>query len=83
MKTYQLSVEIKLVEGKISDYSPKLPVFFKIEENLPVNIDAQKYVRQRIADELKKSFEQLIEEIDNKTEDKKTSQDPLTDNIVF
>lgn len=83
MKKYQFKVEVSLVEGSFDNYSPTKVVYFDIKENLPANIDAQKYMRQRIADELSRSFNALIEPIDNKTDEVKNSEDPLTDNIPF
>lgn len=76
MKTYQVEINVKLREG--SDcYSPTYAVNFQINEKLPSNVDAQMYLRSRLAEELKRNFSALIEPVDNKTDEQKLEADPL------
>lgn len=82
MKTYQIEISVKLRDGG-ECYSPSYAINFQINEKLPTNVDAQMYLRSRLAEELKRNFSALVEPIDNKTEEVKANADPLTDDAMF
>lgn len=77
MKKYNIEINVSIKEGNVGDYSPVRPIYFNITELLPQNVDAEKYLRNRIAEEIKRQFNQLVEPIDNKTDAVKESEDPL------
>ena len=77
MKKYNINLQVAIKEGNISDYSPSTPIYFNIVEVLPTNVDAQKYLRQRLAEEIKRHFDALDAPIDNKTDDVQSKEDPL------
>lgn len=77
MKTYGLKFSVKLAHN-LDDYSPSYAINFEIRENLPANVDAQAYLRKRLAEELKRHFDAMLPDaIDNKTEEAKSTEDPL------
>lgn len=77
MKKYNIEINVSIKEGNVGDYSPARPIYFNIIELLPQNIDAERYLRNRIAEEIKRQFSQLADPIDNKTDAVKESEDPL------
>ena len=83
MNTYTLKFSVTLIEGSDDSYSPTKAVAFDVKEKLPANVDAERYVRQRLAEELKRNFAALPAPIDNMTEEVKASTDPLSDGITF
>ena len=78
MKQYHLRFNVAIVEGSPDTYDPKRVLKFEIAELLPANVDAQQHVRRRIAEEIKRNFDALVEPIDNKTEEGAAAEDPLT-----
>lgn len=68
MKSYQVSFKIH-IHDKATTYPEVRPVDLSVTENLPANVDPQKYLRQRISEELSRHFAALTEQIENKTED--------------
>lgn len=82
MKTYQVEISVKVREGG-EIYGPNYAINFKIDEKLPANTDAQKYLRSRLAEELRRNFDALLEPVDNKTEQAMASEDPLEDPLPF
>lgn len=83
MKNYALKFSVTLIEGTGDEYSPAKPLSFDVKEKLPVNVDAQKYIRARLAEELKRNFDAMHAPIDNKTDEAKEADDPLTDGVPF
>lgn len=83
MKNYHIEISVKIKQGNPGDYAPAQPIFFDISERLPVNVDAERYLRQRLAEELKRQFGNLVEPIDNKTDEAKASEDPLEAPLPF
>jgi len=79
MKQYHVELSVSIKQGNPGDYAPDRHVYFTISEMLPKNVDAQKYLRQRLAEELKRHFNALIDQIDNQTDEVKSSIDPLDD----
>jgi hypothetical protein len=76
MKTYQLKFSFSLTDSPES-YAPPYQIQCEIKERLPANIDAEKYLRSRFAEEIKRQFSSLLEPIDNKTEEAQEQEDPL------
>jgi hypothetical protein len=78
MKHYEINMQVSIAEKK-SDYSWEMSpvVKFAITEMLPVNTDPQTYLRKRLAEEVKRQFDQFVGEFDNKTEEAKENTDPL------
>jgi hypothetical protein len=83
MKNYHIEISVKIKQGNPGDYAPPQPIHFSITEGLPANVDAERYLRQRLAEELKRHFGSLVEPIDNKTDEVKASQDPLEAPLPF
>ena len=79
MKTYTLKFSVAIVEGTGDGYDPAKPVSFNVTERLPTDIDAERYTRQRIAEELKRHFGALTQLIDNISDEKRDAADPLAD----
>ncbi len=77
MKTYTLKFSVTLIEGLDEIYNPKRVMNFDVKEQLPANVEAQKYIRQRLAEEVKRNFGQSIEKIENFTEEAEKAIDPL------
>jgi hypothetical protein len=76
MKAYSISVSIN-IHDKASSYPEVRPIDMSIKENLPANVDPHKYLRQRVAEELKRHFDQLSVPIENRSEDA-PEDDPLS-----
>lgn len=74
-KTYSVNVSVS-IHDKATSYPEVKPIDFTVRENLPANVDPEKYLRQRIAEELKRHFSALSTLIENKTEDAE-EEDPL------
>lgn len=78
MKKYTLKFSVTLIEGDADAYCPNKAIQFDVKENLPANIDAQQYIKRRLAEEVKRNFDSLSEVIDNKTDEAKAEEDPLS-----
>lgn len=76
MKTYSVAFRI-YVHDKATSYPEVKPIDIDVRENLPANVDPERYLRQRIAEELKRHFAQLSTPIENKTDEAAASADPL------
>lgn len=83
MKPYTLKFSVTLIEGADDSYSPTKAVAFEVKEKLPANVDAEKYIRQRLAEEVKRNFATLQAPIDNFSDEAKESADPLADGVPF
>lgn len=68
MKKYEISFDIS-VNDMTLNYDVKKVIKVNVQENLPVNVDPEQYIRSRMAEEVKRQFKNLADEIDNKTED--------------
>jgi hypothetical protein len=80
MKTYQISFSVS-VKDATQSYPEVYPLNISIKENLPINVDVQKYLRKRISEELTRNFQQLSEaDIQNKTEEFISATDSLEGN---
>jgi hypothetical protein len=77
MKTYQLHMSVSILEGQPGSYSPPQPVTFEIKEALPVNVEPQRYIKSRLAEEVKRHFDALTTKIDNMTDEAAAELDPL------
>jgi hypothetical protein len=77
VKDYTLTIKVQLAEGSPDTYSPKCAVQFDIKELLPVNVDAQSYVKRRLAEEVKRHFDAMTGPVDNLTDEAKQADDPL------
>jgi len=75
MKAYNISFEFNISTGP--DYGVTYPVKVSVKERLPSNVDAQRYLKQRLAEEVNRAFSSLDEAIDNISDDKKDACDPL------
>lgn len=67
MKSYSASFRI-YIHDKATTYPEVRPIDIDIKENLPANVDPQKYLRQRISEELARHFAALAEPIQNRPE---------------
>jgi Mg-chelatase subunit ChlD len=76
MKNYRLRLVVE-ISSEINSYTLENALKFEITENLPANVDAERYVRQRLAEELARNFGALRAPIDNKTEEAAKADDPL------
>lgn len=77
MKHYSVSFRIS-IHDKATSYPEVKPIDITVSENLPANVDPQKHLRQRIAEELARNFAAMTPgAIDNRTEDA-PKDDPLT-----
>jgi hypothetical protein len=81
MKSYDLSFSVSLSTGP--DYSKTYPFKFNVTEKLPKDVDALRHIKLRLAEEVNRAFATLDEVIDNISDEKKESQDPLVDAIPF
>lgn len=68
MKKYEISFDISVNDMTLT-YDVKKVIKVYVQENLPVNVDPEQYIRSRLAEEVKRQFKNLTDEIDNKTED--------------
>jgi hypothetical protein len=78
MKTYQLSISVSVAEGTPGAYAPTMPVTFDIKEALPANVDAQRYIKSRLAEEVKRHFDALVTPLENMTDEARDADDPLS-----
>lgn len=76
MKAYSISVTIN-IHDKATTYPEVRPIDMQIKENLPANVDPQKYLRLRIGEELKRQFDQISVPIENRNEEA-AEDDPLS-----
>jgi hypothetical protein len=81
MKPYSVSFEIK-VHDKATSYPEVCPIYVQVKENLPANVDPQKYIRQRLAEELSRNFKAMNTKIENTDEGVTPDADPLTDTFA-
>jgi hypothetical protein len=77
MKKYEMSFSVQITDQSVS-YDTKPVVKISVSERLPVDVDPELYIRQRLAEEVKRQFKNLTEEIENKSED----YDPLQGETV-
>ena len=68
MKKYEMSFSVQIIDQSVS-YNTKPVIKISVSEGLPVDIDPELYIRQRLAEEVKRQFKNLVEEIENKSED--------------
>ena len=68
MKKYEMNFTVQITDTSVS-YETKPVVKISVTELLPVNVDPELYIRQRLAEEVKRQFKNLTDEIENKTED--------------
>ncbi len=68
MKKYEMSFSVNIMDVTTS-YDSKNLVKISVTERLPVDVDPELYIRQRLAEEVKRQFKNLTEEIENKTEE--------------
>lgn len=78
MKKYTLKFSVSIIQGDAEAYCPEKVISFDVKENLPANVDAQQHIKRRLAEEVKRNFDALVDPIDNKTEEAIDSEDPLT-----
>jgi hypothetical protein len=74
-KQYRVTFTV-VIHDKATTYPEIRPVDLSVIENLPANVDAHRYVRSRIAEELSRSFGSVSVPIENKTEGA-MEEDPL------
>jgi len=76
MKTYSVAFTV-VVHDKATTYPEVKPIDLSIRETLPANVDAQKYLRQRISEELSRAFahKPVVENFEN---DAERDSDPLS-----
>jgi len=80
MKNYNLSFSVSISTNE--SYASTKILNINIDETLPANTDPQKYIRARLAEEVKRKFDQLVTPIENFTDEEK-KPDPLSDDIPF
>ncbi len=68
MKNYDISFTVNISDVSKS-YETVNILKVEVKERLPVNVDPELYLRSRIAEEIKRQFKNLADEIENKTED--------------
>ena len=68
MKKYEMSFNVSINDTSVS-YDVKPVVKISVTEKLPTDVDPELYIRQRLAEEVKRQFKNLTEEIENKSED--------------
>lgn len=78
MKPYDISFSFSITDISVS-YNTKKVISVNITENLPTNVNPEKYLKQRLAEEVKRSFGSLVEQIDNFTDEAKAEADPLNE----
>jgi len=77
MKDYSIRLAFSIITGPT--YSTNDVIRCEVSEKLPANVDPQAYIRKRLAEEVKRHFDQLVEPIENKTEEAIKNADPLTE----
>ena len=75
MEKYDIRFSVEVSFGE--SYSRKQAVNFSVVEQLPTNVDAQKFIRQRLAEEVSRNFAKLDAPLDNFTDEAKAAVDPL------
>jgi len=65
MRNYSISFDIA-IHDKATTYPEVKPIELRVKENLPANVDPEKYIRKRIAEELTRQFAALTQPIDNR-----------------
>lgn len=75
MKQYELHIEVRV--SHVESYTTTNALRFSVSETLPANTDPQKYIRQRLSEELKRHFDQMHAPLENFEEAKKDETDPL------
>lgn len=78
MKQYDISFSFSINDTTVS-YDTKKLISVHITEKLPANVNPEKYLKQRLAEEVKRSFGSLVDQIDNFTDEAKAEADPLNE----
>lgn len=78
MKQYKVEFTVRVYDA-VESYQPKTPLEFRVTEKLPANVEAQTYIRRRLAEEMKRNFDAMNEPIENMTDEAEAKQDPLAD----
>lgn len=78
MKPYDISFSFSITDISVS-YNTKKVISVNITENLPTNVNPEKYLKQRLAEEVNRTFRALTEQIDNFTDEAKAEADPLNE----
>lgn len=78
MKSYNISFSFNITDTSVS-YQHTDVVKVQITEKLPANVNPEKYLKQRLAEEVNRTFRALTEQIDNFTDEAKESSDPLNE----
>lgn len=78
MKSYNISFSFNITDASVS-YNNIDVVKVQITEKLPANVNPEKYLKQRLAEEVNRTFRALTEQIDNFTDEAKESSDPLNE----
>lgn len=78
LKQYSINFKV-VIHDKATTYPEVKPIDMTVTENLPSNVDPQKYLRRRIAEELARQFSQLSAPIENMTPEVAADQDPLSE----
>lgn len=78
MKSYNISFSFDITDTSVS-YQHTNVIKVQVTEKLPSNVNPEKYLKQRLAEEVKRSFGSLVLEIENFTEEAKEASDPLID----
>lgn len=78
MKQYNISFSFNISDNTVS-YNNIDVIKVSITEKLPANINPEKYLKQRLAEEVKRAFAALVEDIDNFTDEAKEASDPLNE----
>lgn len=75
MKQYSVRFVVS-IHDKSTTYPEVKPIDIEVKENLPADVDPQRYVRGRIAEELSRHFAAKNLPIENRTEGE-PADDPL------
>lgn len=67
MQQYKLNFSFSIVD-ETKSYQTESVMSCSVSEKLPVDVDPEVYLKQRLAEEVKRQFKNLTIEIDNKTE---------------
>ena len=76
MKSYNISFSFNVTDTSVS-YNNIDVVKVQVTEKLPANVNPEKYLKQRLAEEVNRTFRALVDQIDNFTDEAKESSDPL------
>lgn len=76
LEKFEVHMEFRL-SSQVTSYSSKEYVNVSINEQLPVNVDPQRYMSQRLAEELRRAFSQVREPVNNFTDEFLENNNPL------